>query len=220
MHERSASQSPWLPLGVVFGAVTLFGAYSGVAALLGPPGHDTAHPAVRETAFAAVVGWGAAVLLALDGRYRRASRRAAEAGLAAVWYTWGCALYLLHVAVAFHAAHGWSHAAAVGHVEAVSGFGPGLCVSYAFSLLWLLDVVALWWSPARYRDRPRWVQAAVHGFMAFVVFNATVVYGGETARPLGLIFFLVLVPLEWFSGERAEAARRKRDEGMGVAKAT
>jgi hypothetical protein len=83
----------------------------------------------------------------------------------------------------------------VAHVEAVSGFGPGLFVSYAFTLLWLAD--ALWWwiDRPRYDARPVWLDWAVHGFMAFMVFNGTVVYETGFIRWAGCLLFAVLTLL-------------------------
>ena len=53
----------------------------------------------------------------------------------------GWAAYLVHVALAFHLAFGWSHAAAVEQTRERSGFGEGIYVSHLFTLLWTADVV-------------------------------------------------------------------------------
>jgi hypothetical protein len=103
------------------------------------------------------------------------------------WARWawtaGCAVYLVHVAFAFQFLHHWSHAAAVDHaarrtLEVVGfEFGAGIYVNYAFTLFWVADV-ALWWrrsfsrqtvSPVYY-----WIVQAI---FAFMMFNATVVFG-------------------------------------------
>ena len=156
-----------------------------VAALLSPrilPGSDPADTATRQTARVAVLFWAlaAAVLLL---RNRSTGRT--------LW-TLACAAYLIHVATAFDRVHGWSHGAAYAHVEEVSGFGPGIFVSYFFSLLWLVD--ALWWqvSPRSYEMRSRWFDLAVHAFMAFVVFNGTIVYETGFIRWAGIVIFAVL----------------------------
>ncbi|MBY0229661.1 MAG: hypothetical protein K2W96_10315 [Gemmataceae bacterium] len=89
--------------------------------------------------------------------------------------------YLVHVAVAFHHAHGWSHAEAVAHVQRRSGFGQGIWFSHLFTLLWTLDVAGL---------RPRWPILAYMGFMAF---NATVVYETGFIQAGGVIASLLIL---------------------------
>ena len=94
--------------------------------------------------------------------------------------------------MAFHFYHHWSHAAAVRHVHERSGFGEGIYVSHAFTLLWTLDV-AFWWLPAMsYAVRSPWIDWSLHGFMAFIVFNSTVVYEQGFIRWAGVILFVVL----------------------------
>jgi hypothetical protein len=95
----------------------------------------------------------------------------------------GWAAYVIHVAVAFHFMHHWSHFAAYGHVERVSGFGPGIFVSYFFTLLWTVDVS--WWNAnaERYAARPAWIGWLVHG---------TVVYETGPIRYVGVAGFGVL----------------------------
>ena len=102
---------------------------------------------------------------------------------------WGCLTFLVHVAFAFDHYHGWSHAAAVQHVEDVSGFGPGLFVSYFFTLLWVVD--AAWWGLAShsYDRRPAWLDRTIHAFMAFIVFNGTVIYETGFIRWAGAALF-------------------------------
>jgi hypothetical protein len=108
-----------------------------------------------------------------------------------VW-TLGWAAYLVHVALAFHLAFGWSHAAAVVQTRERSGVGEGIYVSHLFTLLWTADV-GWWWMGARsHATRPRWVTITLHGFMAFVVFNATVVYETGPIRWAGGVGFVVL----------------------------
>ena len=121
---------------------------------------------------------------------------------------------LLHMAVAYHLAHGWSHAAALEHVEARSGFGPGLYVNFAFAAVWLIDVAWCWASLDAYRNRPRWVSRAVVGFMAFVLFNAAVVYNKTyTAFPSALMMCGPLVL--WVLAGRALRPTNGHPPGMG-----
>lgn len=110
----------------------------------------------------------------------------------------GLAFYVAHVAAAFHFVYGWSHTRAwretARQTAGVVGreSGVGLWANYAFTLLWLTDVVA-WWVvgpdyPRRYRRTYFTVQAA----FAFVAFNGTAVFGPEFWRPTTAAFGLVL----------------------------
>ena len=117
----------------------------------------------------------------------------------------GCLAYLLHVGLAFHHFHGWSHAEALRHVEEVSGFGPGLFVSYLFTLAWSADVAWWWLSPLSYALRPAGIGLAWHGFFAFVAFNATVVFESGFTRAFGIVLFAVLAT--------ALALRRRSPQG-------
>jgi hypothetical protein len=115
------------------------------------------------------------------------------AGRSARWcWTWGWLVYIVHVALAFHFVHHWSHAEAFDHVRKESGFGPGIFVSYLFTAAWTADV-ALWWlAPERYSARSKWIDRLLHGFMLFIVFNGTVVYETGPVRWAGIAGFSVL----------------------------
>ena len=151
------------------------------------PEDDPADVVTRQTARVAVVFWGVAASSLLIG-YRDWAR--------AAWIV-GAATFVVHAATAFDRVHGWSHVAAVRHVKAVSGFGSGLFVSYAFTLVWAAD--AAWWGLDRrgYESRRAWVDRVVHGFLAFVVFNATVVYETGFIRWTGAVLFVALAVLWW-----------------------
>jgi hypothetical protein len=129
----------------------------------------------------------------------KASRRLHRIGIRFVW-GFGCALLLLHVAIAFHLGHNWSHQAAWNHTQQISGFGDGIYVNYAFALVWLADAVWLCTAFESYCARPRWLSWTIHGFLAFIVFNAAVVFGSpssRTALAFGLLPVLVLLVLGW-----------------------
>jgi hypothetical protein len=137
----------------------------------------------RHTARVAVLFWG----LAVAARLLRCTRPTSR------WlWTVACGAYLIHVAAAFEHIHHWSHSAAFDHVEQVSGFGPGIFASYLFTLIWLADM--LWWqfAPIAYETRPIWLAVGVHGFMAFVIFNGTVVYEMGFIRWASILMFLTL----------------------------
>jgi hypothetical protein len=171
-------RQPMLGLAVAWAALL-------AAAFVAPrllPDDDPADVVTRQTARVAVLYWAVAAG-ALLLRFHEFAR----------WcWALGAAAFCVHVATAFDQVHGWSHAAAMRHVEAVSGFGPGLFVSYACTLLCVAD--AAWWvvAPASYDARPAWLDRAVHGFLAFVVFNGTVVYEAGFIRWAAVVIFAAL----------------------------
>jgi hypothetical protein len=101
---------------------------------------------------------------------------------ARVAWSLGWLALVLHLGFAFGLGHGWSHAAAVEHVREVGGFGAGIAVNYLFASAWAADLVQWWRSPDRHTGRSPIVKIALHGFLVFVVFNATVVFGPKERR--------------------------------------
>jgi hypothetical protein len=151
---------------------------------------------IRNTVRVALAFYAVAVWLMLGLRpadWRAATRR----GWLARWcWTLGWAAFLVHVGVAFHFAHHWSHAEAVEHVRERSGVGEGVFVSYLFTLVWTMDVAWWWLRPAGYAMRPRWIDVGLHGFMVFMVFMATVVYEDGATRWAGAVG-CALLALRW-----------------------
>ncbi len=130
------------------------------------------------------------------------------------WRRWawtaGLIAYLAHVAAAFAFQHDWSHDAAFRETARRTGelfgvqSGAGLYFNYVFTAVWLADVVWLWTNAETYRTRPRWVSVSVHAFMAFMFFNATVVFASGWVRWLGLAATAILLgcaPIKWSSRE-------------------
>lgn len=123
-------------------------------------------------------------------------------------WTAGCLFYLAHVACAFHFYHGWSHTAAYRHTAeqtaAVTGWnwGGGIYFNYVFTAVWALDAAG-WWRRGD-RAMPGWLEAATQGFLWFMVFNATVVFGHGAIRWFGLAGCGLLIAL-WLrrAGQRA-----------------
>jgi hypothetical protein len=149
---------------------------------------------IRDTIRLALLYYGVAAGLML--RLRPAEWQAEGRGGLARWcWTLAWAAFVIHVGMAFHYKHGWSHANAVAHTEERSGFGPGIYVSHLFTLLWTADVVFWWLRPRRYATRPPWVDWALHGFMAFIIFNGTVVFESGFSRWAGLALFALLAAL-------------------------
>jgi hypothetical protein len=134
-----------------------------------------------------LIAWSARIVvlfyalrLAADFLIADPARRDRWARLA---WTAGCAAYLLHVVFAFHFLHHWSHTAAVAHTarrtyEVVGvRFGDGIYVNYAFTVLWVTDVVWWWIRAARHQSTPAVAYWLVQAVFAFMFFNATVVFG-------------------------------------------
>lgn len=116
-------------------------------------------------------------------------------------WTVGCVLLVAHIVAAFHYYHAWDHAAAIEATalqtkEAIGrSFGGGIYFNYVFAGVWPGEV-ALWWlAPAAFERRPRWLAWLVQGFMAFMVFNAVIVFEAGAMRWCGVIVMLVLAAL-------------------------
>lgn len=137
---------------------------------------DVRHPAILSTAWVSFALWAGAVGLMIPATVSEWQARATRFRVARWSWALGVSMFLIHFVVAFHFAHRWRHANAFDHVTRTSGFGPGIYVSYLFTLVWLAD--AAWWVlwPAGYAGRPKWAGWTVHGLMAFITFNGTVVY--------------------------------------------
>jgi hypothetical protein len=201
-------------LGVSLAFLTAYFAVDLVTVLLRPPGTPPPHlgpvTEINDSAVLSVVAWCLAGAFPVWGRLARGRFPTVWVKFGRLLYSWACALTLLHIAVAFHAAHGWSHARAYDHVERTSGFGPGLFVNYAFAAIWLADVVWSWIALDHYLDRPRWLGWGVLLFMAFIVFNAAVVFGSGHRRWVSAGLFLL--PLYAIWATRPWIASRKTSE--------
>ena len=92
------------------------------------------------------------------------------------------ACFVLHVIFAFWFYHAWSHSHAYHHTAQqtarVTGidWGGGLFFNYAFIAAWLADVIVSWRAESFWRQSVGY-QRAIHWLFAFMVFNATVVFG-------------------------------------------
>ncbi len=116
-------------------------------------------------------------------------------------WTAGCVLLVAHIVAAFHYYHAWNHAAAIEATarqtqQAIGrSFGGGIYFNYVFAGVWLAEV-ALWWlAPSAFERRPRWLAWSVQGFMAFMVFNAVIVFEDGAMRWCGVVAALGLVVL-------------------------
>lgn len=135
------------------------------------------------------------------------------------FWTLGCALFLTHVAGAFHFAHGWSHEHALQYTadqtELLTGwrFGGGLYFNYAFGLMWLVDVLMSWANASRrgvMSELPEAHEATVSGvhplrifwlaFFLFMVVNGAIVFAAGATRRVtagGLVLIIVLAAFRW-----------------------
>ena len=129
----------------------------------------------------------------------------------ALW-TAGCLFYLAHVALAFQAFYRSSHAVAyletARQTAALFGidWGGGLYFNYAFTAIWVGDTLWMWLGLDGYRNRPFWLAAAIQIFMAFMAFNATVVFAHGTTRTAGLIATALLI---WLATRRKNFSREQ-----------
>ena len=119
--------------------------------------------------------------------------------LARVFWCAAYAAYLIHLAMAFHYYHHWSHADAVDHTREVSGVGEGIYVSHLFTLLWGADVAYWLVMPAGYATRTAWIGRTLHAFMIFIIFNGTVVYETGFIRWAG-VALVTLLAIAWLIG--------------------
>jgi len=121
------------------------------------------------------------------------------AGIGRWFWTAGCGLFLAHVAFAFHFHHQWSHAAAwedtAKETEALLGFafGDGIYFSYAFTALWLVDVVWMWSSAGS--GHPNRLRILIHLFLFFIAFNGAIIFEAGPTRWAGIPACLLLAGL-------------------------
>jgi hypothetical protein len=147
----------------------------------------TRHTVWLALAYYVAAGW---IMLALRPTAWRTAT--ARGRLVRLCWTLAWAAFVIHVGVAFHFYHHWSHTAAVMHVRERSGVGEGIFASYLFTLAWTADVAWWWMSPTSYSTRSAWIDRVLHGFMFFMIFMATVVYESGAIRWVGLVLSAAL----------------------------
>lgn len=120
-------------------------------------------------------------------------------GQVARWcWTWGAICFFVHMVMAFHFYHYWSHEHAYDVTRDVSGVGEGIYTLYLFIGLWLGDVAWWWFRPWQYAMRSSRIDQTLHAFMLFIVFNGMIVFESGTIRWAGAILFVVLA-VAWVS---------------------
>ncbi len=177
-----------LPLAAVFivGGVALLAVMLLLTVALAA---DQGETLTRNTVRLSLAWYAAALCLMV--RLAPADWRAAtRLGQVARWcWTWSIVCFWIHLGVAFHFYHGWSHAHAFEHTRQASGIGEGIYVSYLFTWLWTGDMVWWWVSNESYAARSAWIDRVLHSFMLFIVFNGMVVYESGLIRWVGLAMF-------------------------------
>lgn len=120
----------------------------------------------------------------------------------------GALLLWAHLAAAFHEHHHWSHAHAAAETSRQTAdflgwsWGGEIYLNYLFAVVWSLDVLTWRWAPARYQRRAAAVSAAIHAFLFFIIFNASVVFADGAMRIAGIVGTLWLAAL-WFTRRRS-----------------
>lgn len=154
----------------------------------------------RATAIVAFVFYVGSILLRLMAG-NGGNRRPMD-GSRLLWIA-GSVIFVVHVVCAFHFVHHWSHGHAfaatarqTAHATGVAS-GEGLYLNYALTIIWLADAAWWWRSRLGYEKRARPIGWLVHGFMAFMWFNATVVFGHGLARSLGVAGCVQLIAAAW-----------------------
>ena len=121
-------------------------------------------------------------------------------------------LCVTHVVCAFHFRHHWDHDVAIQHTakmtEDVVGirWGGGLYINYVFLVCWGFSAVGSRWPmPAIQRLAGR-LTTGMHAFAAFMMFNATVVFGPAWWWiPMGLVLTMFALG---YRRRRSLAAKR------------
>jgi len=139
-----------------------------------------------------------------------ATARNADRWVRLAW-TIGCAALVAHFICAFNFYHSWSHQSA--YIDTARqtaevfriNWGGGLFINYALAILWIADV-AWWWFAglSAYRRRSWLITLPWHGFLLFIIFNATIVFKDGLTRWMGLLVCLTL-GLSWVVSSRGRS---------------
>ncbi|MEM9596559.1 MAG: hypothetical protein AAGD06_19990 [Acidobacteriota bacterium] len=136
--------------------------------------------------------WGALLCYPAAAVGRGTRRPGVQRQARWVW-TAGGVLFWIHVASAFAAFYGGSHAVAL-EVTAqrtleTTGVdsGVGLYLNYAFALLWGIEAAWWWRRPESYLRRPSAVFLCLHGFFLFMLVNGAVIFVPGPRRWLGAL---------------------------------
>lgn len=165
---------------------------------------------LRLSAMLAVTGYAGRIAIGVAGWRDELWQRRAR-----WWWTCGAVFLALHTACAFHVVHHWSYAAAWEHTRArtqeMTGWnsGFGLYINFALLAIWLLDALGWWVRLDWPRRHPVWFWT-VQVFFAFILFNATAVFGPWYWTP---VVVLVIAALGLLRLRRSLGASRGIDTG-------
>jgi hypothetical protein len=154
----------------------------------------------RLSIWVTLAGYAGGVALLILSRKKPGLDRAGRL----IW-TIACLGLLVHTLCAFHFYHQWSDDIAYDETSRqtaeVSGinWGGGLYINYLLLAAWVIDVGWWWRGLDLYRRRSKMVTTLWQGFLAFIFFNATVVFETGIIRVVGIVTFLCLI-LIWKVG--------------------
>ena len=119
------------------------------------------------------------------------------------WAWWafaiGCAIAIVHVAIAMGVRHHWSHAAAIDATArqtfSVFGldWGGGVYVNYAFLLVWATEVWLWRRAPERYAARPASMTWTIRAFYLVIIASAAIVFAGGLRGVAGVLVVATLL---------------------------
>ena len=165
---------------------------------------DTGEALTRLTIWTALVAYTASEV----GRGRSWSLVGLNEDQVRFVWTFGCVLYVVHVAAAFQYDYRWSHAVAYAETarqtEALVGIGSGvgIFVNYLFTLIWIGETVWWWLAPATYRSRAPWIGVAVRSVFFFMIINGAVVFASGPMRWVGTTLVIMLAITWWTVSRR------------------
>ena len=116
------------------------------------------------------------------------SREPRRMGLARGLWTVGWLALVVHVSVAMLLVHHGSWQAAYEHTAertlAATGWnsGSGVWFNLVTVFVWGFFVLWMWLRPHAVERRPRWLEWTVHFYVAFMMINATLVFGSPAAQ--------------------------------------
>lgn len=128
-------------------------------------------------------------------------------------WTVGCIALVVHIICAYHYYHDWSQSSAwletARQTAEVTGlyWGGGIYINYLFTLAWAADAAWWWRGHDAYFKRPRAVTVALHFFLIFIIFNATVIFKTGMLRWVGLVLCIGL-PGVWIHAATKRSTRR------------
>jgi hypothetical protein len=153
---------------------------------------DVGDALTRNTVRLSLAWYAVALFLMMQLAINDWAATSAFGQLARWCWTLALVCFLVHLVMAFHYYHHWSHSHAYERTRRIAGIGEGLYFSYLFTWLWMADVIAWWQWPKWYATRSALIDRGLHGFMLFVVFNSMVVFESGMIRWAGLGMFAVL----------------------------